>query len=187
MTPWAGAGAAAVLAIAGCVVNHPYPDAWTPLPAPPTRDCHHFQGEYQDRGEFPGYENRPSLTLELFGSGTPWGRATRVSLSLPRSDTLEVTVWEGASALFARTLSAEAGDFACDAGQLVVRDQRGFAGAGVGGFEKVTITLGLTDDHLVAQVKQMAAGLVLIVPAAGSTTSWYRFPRVRRMGADRPP
>jgi hypothetical protein len=165
--------------LSACVANRPYPESWSPLPLPPTEDCRHFEGSYGDRGEMPGFAGQPSLTQQLFGTSSGWKRATRVSFSLQRDDVLEVTVWEGMSLLFTRTLTSQAGQFTCEAGRLVVRDRRGVSGPGVAGLESVTITLSATDDYLVAQVKDFGVGLAMILPVAGTTTSWYRFPRAR--------
>jgi hypothetical protein len=49
----------------------------------------------------------------------------------------------------------------------------------VSGWQSVTITLSSTDDYLVGQVEESAAGLVFLLPVGGKTTSWYRFQRER--------
>ena len=172
--------APAFFLFSACAVHRPYPAAWEPLPPPPTADCRHFDGKYRDRGEIPGIpQAQPSLTQLLFGTSSGWKRATLVSFSLKENDTLEVTVWEGMNSLFTRTLTSQAGHFACEAGRLVIRDRRGVSGRGVAGFESVTVTLSTTGDNLVAQVTDVGVGLALILPVAGTTTSWYRFPRER--------
>lgn len=168
------------LAFEGCAVHRPYPQSWEPLPPPPATDCRHFEGDYSDRGEIPGSPTHASLTQQLFGPNSAWRRATRVGFSLPRTEVLEITVWQEKSPLFTRTLTGEAGTFTCEAGQVVVRDRRGVSGPGVAGFESVTITLSLTDTHVVARVKDIGVGFAAIVPVAGTTTSWYRFPRLHQ-------
>jgi hypothetical protein len=171
-------GTLAFLALAGCVSHHPYPESWPATLLPLTQGCGHFEGTYGDRGESPGLRDRPSLTLEIFGTSSGWGRATRVSFSLPKSEVLKVTVWEGTTELFTRTLSSRTGDFTCQAGRLVVHDRRAVGGAGVMGYEMLTLTLNATDEYLLAQRKDSGVSLVLIFPVAGSTTRWYRFPRL---------
>jgi hypothetical protein len=169
--------------LTGCTINHPYPKSWAPIPAPTTEDCHHLEGDYNDRGDYFGLSdpaNGPSLTYKLFGDDSHWGSATRVSLALPRSDALTVTVWHGSTQLFARTLSSEEGDFRCEAGHLIVRDHRWFGGTMVEGFEKLTITLSATDDYLVAEDKRFSTALAMIIlPVIVTETNWYRFPRLR--------
>ena len=150
----------------GCAAHRDYPESWAPVPSSTTPDCGHFAGTYGDRGESPASTNRPSLTLTLFGPSSGWRRATRVSFSLPRSELLEVTVWEGTSRLFSRVLSSWAGHFICKAGRLVVRNERLVSAAGGAQIETVTVTFGTTDDYLVAQVKDIGMGSMAIVPVA---------------------
>lgn len=173
-----GVGILAFLVLPGCAGHRLYPESWAPIAAPTTQDCTHFAGTYGDRGESPGSSNRPSLTRTLLGPSSGWARATRVSLSLPRIELLEVTVWEGTSRLFSRVLSSWAGHFTCEAGRLVVRNERLVSAIGGAEIEKVTITLGTTDGDLVAQVKHVDVGGMAIMPVAGITTSWLRFPRL---------
>lgn len=168
------------LVLTGCAAHRVYPDSWAPIPAPTTQYCTEIAGTYADRGESPGSSNRPSLTGTLFGSGSGWRRATRVSFSLPRSELLEVTVWQGTSRLFSRVLSSWAGHFICKRGRLVVHNQRLVSATGGAQIEKVTITFGIADDYLVAQVQRIGAGGAAIVPVADATTSWLRFPRLRQ-------
>ena len=171
-------GMLAFLVLSGCAVERLYPESWAPPSVPTTEDCARFAGIYGDRGESPGSRNRPSLTLELLGSSSGWARATRVSFSLPRSSLLEVTVWQGTSRLFTRVFSSWAGHFACEKGRLIVRAGRLVSTAGGAGIERVTITFGTTEDHLVAEVKTVRPGVATIVPVAAAATAWYRFPRL---------
>jgi len=163
--------------LSACAVHQPYPlAAWGPLPPPPSEDCARFAGSYRNEGQMPGYEARPSLGVELFGK-PELARATRIGFSLPTSNTLTVTVWEGTKRVSSRTLTSP-GDFDCKAGRLVVRGRRFFAESAVAGWQSDTITLRSTDDYLVAQVEEFGVGLIfLVIPVGGKSTSWYRFPR----------
>lgn len=173
-----GFGISVFLLLTGCAVHRVYPESWAPVTSPTTQDCSHFAGTYGDRGESPASSNRPSLTLTLFGASSSWRRATRVSFSLPRSELLEVTVWEGTRRLFSRVLSSWAGHFICKAGRLIVGYERLVSATGGAQVEKVTITFGVADNHLVAQVQRIGVGSAAIVPVAHTTTSWLRFPRL---------
>ena len=173
-----GVGIWAFLVLTGCTVHRDYPESWAPVTSPTTQDCSHFAGTYGDRGESPVSTNRPSLTLTLFGPSSGWRRATRVSFSLPRTELLEVTVWEGTSRLFSRVLSSWAGHFICKAGRLIVGNERLVSATGGAQIEKVTITFGTTDNYLVAQVKDIGMGATDVVPVAGPVRSWLRFPRL---------
>ena len=49
----------------------------------------------------------------------------------------------------------------------------------VEGFEKLTITLSVTDDYLVAEDKRFSTALAMIIlPVLVTETSWKRFPRL---------
>src|SRR5256886_6261204 len=96
---------AAALCLVGCAAVNPYPAAWEPLRPSAAADCKLFQGGYSDKAD--SSDNvKPSLTRELFGFNTDWEKATRCDFSLPRDDSLEVTVWSATAKLLPRTLLA---------------------------------------------------------------------------------
>src|SRR5882762_8708653 len=103
---------AAALFLVGCAAVNPYPVAWEPLYPSAAADCKLFQGGYSDKADSRD-DVKPSLTRELFGFNTDWEKATRVDFSLPRDDTLEVTVWRGTDTTRPPTLSGAEGDLAC--------------------------------------------------------------------------
>jgi len=169
---------AAALTVAGCAAVNPYPAAWDPLPAPSSTDCRHFEGGYADKAD--SSDNvKPSLTRELFGFNTDWEKATRVDFSLPRDDTLEVTVWSGTDKLLSRTLSAAEGELACDAGRLILRNTHWTRADVMLAREKAKLTLHKAGDYLVTEVEDDLTGLFfIIVPIIGSVTNWYRFAKI---------
>jgi len=170
--------------LSGCVFHAPYPAAWPTLPASGAEDCRHFEGSYADRGEIPDSSVQPSLTRELFGYHSEWPGAKRVAFSLTGTEILEIAVWSGDVHLFTRTLTTQTGDFACEAGRLVIHSRRWFAADVVLGRENVRVELSLVGRHLVAQIRTFTAGvIVIIVPVVGSTTNWYRFPRLPESSA----
>ena len=169
---------AAALFVAGCAGVNPYPVAWDPLPAPSSTDCKHFEGSYADKAESSD-RVKPSLMRELLGFNTDWEKATRVDFSLPRDDTLEVTVWSGTDKLLTRTFSAAEGELACDAGRLILRTTHWTRADVMLAREKAKLTLHSAGDYLVAEVEDDLTGLFfVIVPIVGSVTNWYRFAKV---------
>jgi hypothetical protein len=169
---------AAGLFVAGCAAVNPYPVAWEPLYPSASADCKLFQGGYADKAESSDHI-KPSLTRELFGFNTDWEKATRVDFSLPRDDTLEVTVWSGTDTLLTRTFSAAEGELACDAGRLILRNTRWVRADVMVAREKAKLTLHRAGDYLVAEVEDDMTGLFfVIVPIVGSVTNWYRFARI---------
>jgi hypothetical protein len=169
---------ATALCLFGCAAVNPYPAAWEPLPVSSSTDCKQFEGSYADRADS-GDNVKPSLTRELLGFNTDWEKATRVDVSLPRGDALEVTVWSGADKLLTRTFSAAQGELACDAGRLVLRNTRWVRADVMLVREKAKLTLHRTGGYLVAQVEDDMTGLFfVIVPIVGSVTNWYRFAKM---------
>ena len=169
---------AAALCLVGCAAVNPYPMAWEPLYPSASTDCRLFQGGYSDKAESSD-RVKPSLTRELFGFNTDWEKATRVDFSLPRDDTLEVTVWSGTDALLTRTFNAAEGELACDAGRLILRNTRWVRADVMVAREKAKLTLHKAGDYLVTEVEDDLTGLFfVIVPIVGSVTNWYRFAKV---------
>jgi hypothetical protein len=178
MATRSNAAIAAVLLVAACAGVNPYPAAWGPLPAPSSTDCKHFEGRYADKADSSD-QIKPSLTRELLGFNTDWEKATRVDFSLPRDDTLEVTVWSGTDNLLTRSFSAAEGELACDAGRLILRNTRWIRADVLLAREKAKLTLHKAGDYLVTEVDDDLTGLFfVIVPIVGSVTNWYRFAKM---------
>jgi hypothetical protein len=170
------------MCLAGCTVtDQPYPAAWDPLPPPAPGDCARFAGSYADRGETAGTRAQPSLTQGLFGPHSAWKEADRVDFSLPREGVLDVTAWDDGQPLIRRSFTAEAGEFSCNRGQLVVRSRRWVAEDIIAGRQRITIEFSDAAPQLVAHVKESTYGTIFaVVPIAGSAAHWYRFPRLMK-------
>jgi hypothetical protein len=169
-----------VMCLAGCAVTEQdYPAAWDPLPQPGTADCARLAGSYADRGETTGTSAEPSLTYGLFGHHSAWKDARRVDLALPQEGVLEVTAWDEQKPILTRTLTAQAGEFRCKDGRLVVRSKRWVAEDVVAGRQDITIEFTRLDGTLVAHVKESTYGTIFaVVPIAGTAAHWYRFARM---------
>lgn len=167
--------------LAGCAVtDEKYPAGWDPLPQPASADCGAFAGSYADRGEMTASGSEPSLTYGLFGYHSAWQKARRVDFALPQDGVLEITAWDAEQPLFKRMLSAQAGEFACNNGRLLVRSKRWVAADIVAGREDVTIELSDAGSRLVAYVKESTYGAIFaVVPIAGTAAHWYRFARLK--------
>jgi hypothetical protein len=171
--------ALACLAIAGCAVaEYPYPPAWDPLVAQPDSECREFQGRYADRGERAEDPTKPSLTRALFGEFSDWEQATAVQLAVPRPGTVEVTVFDGEKKLFSRTLDGR--DVICRGGRLVLRDRHWIGGYVMSGRQHIEVELNPAGARLVAQVEELAYGVMFIIfPVVGTARHWYRFERLK--------
>jgi hypothetical protein len=169
----------ACLCLAGCAVaEYPYPPAWDPLVAQPDSDCREFEGRYADRGETVDDPNKPSLARQIFGEFSDWEEATAVQLAVPKAGAVEVSVWGGNGRLFSRTL--EGSDVACRGGRLILRDRRWIAGYIMTGRQHMEVELNRADPGVVAQVEEMAYGVMFVIfPVVGTARHWYRFERLK--------
>lgn len=167
--------------LAGCsVADTPYPISWDPLHAPPASDCRRFEGTYADRGEGPGQREAPSLTRELFGADSPWEKATSIRFDVPTEEAVKVTVEVQGLAPVVRELSAKAGDFQCDRGNLVLNSRRWVASDLMSGRESVKIDLYQAEPFLVTHVYESVTGVMfLVVPLSGESARWFRFRRLK--------
>jgi hypothetical protein len=165
--------------LAGCAVaEYNYPAAWEPLVPQPDSDCREFQGRYADRGERADEPTKPSLTRQIFGESSDWQDASVVELAMQKAGVLVVTVSGDKGELFARTL--EGSDVACRGGRLVVRDKRWIGGYIMSGRQHVEIELNDAAPQVVAQVEEMAYGVMFVIfPVVGTARHWYRFQRLR--------
>jgi hypothetical protein len=173
--------ALALLLTACSVADSPYPLAWDPLPVSPANDCRRFQGTYADRGEAPpGQTARPSLTRELFGPQSPWEKVTSVRFELTAEDAVDVTIAGEGLSPAVRRFSAKAGEFLCEQGRLVLRAQRWVASDLMSGRETVKIDLLEAEPFLVTHVYESMTGVMfMVVPLAGESARWFRFPRLK--------
>lgn len=161
------------------VAEYQYPLAWDALPPAPA-DCASLAGTYSDRGEAAGQASEaPSLAYQLFGPNSPWEKAASVTLSLPTSESLLVTVSDNKGPIVSRLLKASADEFACKAGHLVVRGKRWIATDLVMGRQGFVVELAAAPKYLVAKVNEETYGtLFVVVPIAGTAQHWYRFARI---------
>ena len=170
--------ALAFLLLTGCAVaEYPYPVAWDPLIPQPDSDCSEFQARYADRGERDDDPNKPSLARELFGEFSNWEQAAAVELSMPKTGTLVVTVSGASGQLLSRTLKGS--HVGCRGGRLIVHDTRWIGGYIMSGRQHVEVELNRAGPNVVAQVEEMAYGVMFIVfPVVGTARHWYRFQRL---------
>jgi hypothetical protein len=169
------------IGIQGCAIGNPqYPANWDPLLPSASAGCEHLVGTYADRGQTRDGLTARSFTRELFGYREEWRIATRLQLAFLSDDVLQVTIWAGDKKVSERNLHAATGDFACEAGQLAVRDRRWVAEDLVAGHENVTIELHQQGSQLVALVKEFTFAVAfVVVPFVADATHWYRFQRLR--------
>ena len=68
---------------------------------------------------------------------------------------------------------------ACRGGRLILRDRRWIAGYIMTGRQHMEVELNRTDPSVVAQVEEMAYGVMFVIfPVVGTARHWYRFQRL---------
>ena len=171
--------AGALMMVTACSSTQvaPYPARWPPLSTLSMLDCATVTGRYSDNGE----NAEPSLarfTLILFGFQSPWPDATEVSLQVDE-DTIHVTIFGAQNVLLAKSFTAAAGDYTCDAGVVVLHTRTKAVGEGVSGDQTATLRLlPQQDGYLVVHAAAIIGGWQMVIPATWSTDSWARFSKV---------
>jgi hypothetical protein len=180
------------LLLAGCINSNPgYPEnSW---PARITQNgCASIAGRYSNRGEMVpnNYKNYVPELAPFFIETTPvpeyeskYGKADSVVLTIEK-DTLTVQVMAGDAILRSDVFSEKNKTLICKPEGAIIRDRSGWAkgnGNVLAGVEYSSYTLMSAEDHsLIIKSKSGATGLVfMLIPATGSQTNWYRFPRFR--------
>lgn len=188
----AGAAWYLVLVIAvvapGCSSHGVYPVEWGGLsPAAGDDSCPSLTGVYQNAGEravpqggSPQY-SPPYLTGYFFADTAAAAHAKRVRITGDASGVLTVEALGEDASLEPRILQRQ-DDYRCEDGWLLLESSRWMAEQ-VSGFESLTYRLRKTHDgSLVVQVSASGVGVVFVVPVAGSSTEWHRFPPVESGG-----
>jgi len=170
-----------VVSLAGCAVGDElYPNDWDPLMASPSAGCRHLEGIYADRGDAPGHAAAASFSRELFGKDGPWEKAASVRIDFATEDEVDVAVSVTEGKPFIRRFDAKTGEFACERGLMVLRNQRWIYSDVMSGRETVKIELQAAGRHLAAHVYESATGVMFMaVPLSGESARWYRFARLK--------
>ena len=168
---------ALTLFLAGCVSHQSYPTGWAQLAQVSTDGCPQVIGTFLNQGESRGEFGTTKLTFELFSRSTSRYRADRVSIQFRNANTLSIRALLGDSALDELTLSREKKEFSCKEGFLVIQGLSDFHKEGGFGISYETVFLARSEDGFL-MVKGVSSGIgfLLFIPAAGSTSSWTRYP-----------
>jgi hypothetical protein len=179
-------------------MDAPYPLEWETLANPPSADCRYLEGRYADRGQsvepvesrvtsqeglvseqYSQVSEERSLTRELLGEDSPWESALEIRLHIAADDVVEVTVLDKSGKALTRSFTAQAGNFQCDAGRMILHSRRWVASDLMSGREKIRMELQRSSAHLVAHVFENDTGLVFaVVPLSGESARWMRFRRL---------
>lgn len=173
---------AAVLS-SGCSSHGAYPVEWGGLSASPADSCPSLAGEFQNAGERAvpqggsPQSSPPYLSSYFLADTAAAARATRVRITGDANTELMVEALGEAASPEPRVLQRQE-DYRCEDGWLVLASSRWVAEQ-VSGFESMTYRFRRANDGaLVVQVSASALGVIFVVPIAGSSTEWHRFPPV---------
>jgi len=172
----------ALLIATGCVTVEPYPSSWG---APPTAggNCESITGAYADNGtRADGTPVRLSFWLnptvtssspERFQLSKDLAEAEQVELDL-KGTLLEISAI-GPNVRRAWTFDSSKGQFRCHEG--VLRIARWHVDNDIVILaNKDTMDLYRTQDYLLVNTHGGGAGLAMVVPVAGYSSVWARFP-----------
>lgn len=171
---------AAVLST-GCSSHGAYPVEWGDLSPAVGESCPSLAGEFQNAGEravpeggSPQY-SPPYLSSYFFADTAAAARAKRVRITGDGNEALKVELFGEAASPQPRILQRQE-DYRCEDGWLLLESSRWVAEQ-VSGFESMTYRFRRANDGaLVVQVSASALGVIFLVPIAGSSTEWHRFP-----------
>ncbi len=102
--------------------------------------------------------------------------ATKVTVTGPDAGTVEIAAWDGGRLLTSRRFAATRDEYRCRDHGIEISSKE-LVGQGQGaGVEWNTIQLGkATDGSLVLKHTNSGVGLIIVFPAGGSESRWYRF------------
>jgi hypothetical protein len=165
----------------GCSFREPYPDEWAGL-GEIAEGCPDIAGTYDNRGQLfnkAGEHSWHSCLSGYLGLSQVNPTATRVEISQPDSDRIEITAWENENRLMQKNYSRETGDFKCEAGFVEFDRPEGWFA------ESEILGLGYewgdfrfrrsTDGALIMEITSSGFGTVYLLPVAVTQGSWYRF------------
>lgn len=156
-----------VMSLTSCVSHENKPDTW----ANTLKDCKAVQGMYRVTGNSNKRAYQPDLSLLLLGVPSPPNAIIRLST---RDDQLMIELLDGSELSKIGLV-----DFTCHDGLLVFNPIEGESfinREGVAGYENEKIVLGkLSDGDLALRKDSVTAGIILLIPFAGSSQAWYKF------------
>ncbi|MDW7748294.1 hypothetical protein [Halomonas sp.] len=172
---------AAIVVVPGCSSHGVYPVEWGGLSASPGESCPTLAGEFQNAGErsvpeggSPQY-SPPYLSSYFLADTATAARAKRVRFTGDANEALKVELL-GEDASLEPLILQRQEDYRCEGGWMLLESSRWVAEQ-VSGVESLTYRLRKADDGaLVVRVSASAFGVIFVVPIAGSSTEWHRFP-----------
>jgi len=173
---------AAVLS-SGCSSHGAYPVEWGGLSASPDDSCPSLAGEFHNAGEravpeggSPQY-SPPYLSSYFLADTATAAQATHVRITGDANAELMVEALGEAASLKPRILQRQK-DYRCEEGWLLMKSTHSVAEQ-VSGVEFTTYRFRRANDGaLVVRISSSGVGVNFVVPVAGSSTEWHRFPPV---------
>lgn len=165
---------------AGCSYHAEYPAHWPEIAAAGSELCPELAGTYRNAGErwagegsSPQYQP-PYLAGYFFTDAAAAAKAEGIVLSEPADGRLRIEAKTDGGVLMAVDKYRDS-DYRCMEGWLAVSETRSMA-ENVSGWERIVYLMRrASDGSLIVQIRSSGAGLVFVVPVAGSSTEWVRF------------
>jgi len=169
----------------GCSYHAAYPEYWPAIHSTAGNVCPEIAGRFHNAGQRRVSEGGsaqyqpPYLSSYFFTDMNKAAGATKILISWASTEHLQIRAEDNNGILM--TTEMQLGkDFTCQEGSMIIKNNRTVA-ENVSGYERIVYLLSsATDGSLVVQIKSWAAGLVFVVPVAGSSTEWQRFQSIKQ-------
>lgn len=168
-----GAAVAPIVTLAAmlsaCVTTEPYPQGWAPLPDEAPEDCSIPDGLYANRAA-DAHRNYPLGRHLSFDGGAEFIRF--------RSDergTVTLAAVRYGEVIAQQTLASDTAQVRCKAGWLLFDTSGWIANPAGAGIQSKVLGMLFANGYLVVKRRDSFAGWAYILPAMGSSESWYRY------------
>ena len=167
----------ALLVLPGCVFIDQYPSEWGVPRLTSDNTCPDISGIFRDRGERVNSKFEPSLSNQLL-QPRYWNTAETVEIKFLEPTQLLIRVFAGKQLLAESLLSSSNREFECRKGYVVIKKGEFINREGVFGGEKRAFFFAPSDNALIVKEDSSALGLMLLIPVAGTSTTWSQFHRI---------
>ncbi len=155
--------------------NNKYPESWETI-IQPTGACPDIKGKFAAKAE----NSASGLLLPFWELAFRYERtpginkATHIVLWQKDERSIEITMFKNGEKIISKTFN-----FECEGGFLKISSIKPtFDGLNLA-LARETLYFGLSDGYLVVKSEDKGAGMILLIPLAGSNIDWYRFKEIK--------
>jgi hypothetical protein len=168
--------------MSSCISHNHSAGDWVLPGALPDGVCPDISGQYANAGQSADSKEPAYLYCELFSSKTGPCSITQAKqidrISIEKADAgLVVSAWGGGSTVASVHLALNEDAYLCKDGWITVKSNaaRGYSSSAAE-FSATTKSFAISQGHLLEKKRTEGVLFLFILPIAGSTTLWYRYP-----------